>query len=248
MIPRLASEGEKAAAYQSLAGKISQIDDDARAKRLIEQIPDEKARTNAREQYESMRLGRLASAGKLEDARRSIAGLTDRRRKIQALVNLAQQHHRRKKEEDIEIAVSLMNEAKGLVGDFPEDADEFELTMMIVGGYSTIEPETAFRMVEPVVDALNEHTQAMAVISKYDKRNNDFRRGELVMRMGGRASGIGGGLLLMRYLPQLQMLGRADFERANTLADRFARGDARLLVKLVILEAAISQIPRPPAM
>lgn len=245
MVPRMTNENEKSNAYNAVAGKISQIEDEARAKRLIDQIPDEKARANAREQYESMRMNRLSAAGKLEDARRSIAGLTDRRRKIQAIINLAQQHFRRKKEGDLETATALMTEAKGLVSDFPEDADEFEFTMMVVGGYATIEPETAFRLIEPVVEAMNEHTQAAAVISKYDKRNRDFRKGELVMRMGG---GAGTGLLLMRYIPQMQMLSRADFERANALADRFTRSDARLMIKLIVLQAALPQAPRPPAM
>jgi hypothetical protein len=244
MIPRMTSDNEKNNAYQAVAGKIAQVTDDARAKRLIDQIPDERARTSAREQFEAMRLGRLASTGKLEEARRAIAGLTDRRRKIQSLINLAQQHHRRKQEADVETAASLMTEAKSLVADYPEDADEIELTMMIAGGYSTIDPDIGFRMVEPVIDALNEHTQAMAVISKYDKRNRDFRKGELVMRVGGGGSN----LLLIRYVPQMQMLGRSDFERMNMLADRFTRADARMMVKLLVLQAAAPQPARPPAM
>ena len=227
---------------QSLT-KISQITDEARAKRLIDQIPDERARTNAREQFETMRLNRLAGTGKLEEARRSIAGLTDRRRKIQSLVNLAQQHQRRNKEEDLETAASLMTEAKALVAEYPEDGDEIDLMMMVVMGYATVEPDTAFRMFEPVVESINEHTQAMAVLSKYDKRNRDFRKGELIMRL----TGGGGSLLLFRYMNQMQTLGEKDFERMTALADRFQRPDSRMIVKLLVLQAAVNAPQNQPA-
>lgn len=240
---RMTTEVERANVYQALIPKIGQIEDETRAKRLIDQIADEKTRTSAREQFESMRSGRLAAAGKLEDARRSIAGLTDRRRKIQSLVNLALQHHRRAKEGDADAATSLMTEAKQLVADYPEDGDEIEFAMMVANGYATIEPEAAFRLVEPVVDALNEQAQGWAILSKYDKRLRDFRRGELVMRIGA----FGGNVLLLRYLPQLHALGRADLERMNQIADRFTRADTRLLVKLSVLQVAAVPVPaRPP--
>jgi hypothetical protein len=249
MIPKITNEGERANAYQAVANKIGQITDEARAKRLIDQIPDERARANAREQFETMRLNRLAGTGKLEEARRSIAGLTDRRRKIQSLVNLAQQHQRRNKEEDRETAASLMTEAKALVSEYPEDGDEIDIMMMVVMGYATVEPDTAFRMFEPVVESLNEHTQAMAVLSKYDKRSRDFRKGELVMRMQG--AGFGSNLLLFRYMNQMQTLGVKDFERMSALADRFQRADSRMIVKLLVLQAAANapqnQPPRPVA-
>jgi hypothetical protein len=243
MIPKITNEGERANAYQSIANKISQITDEARAKRLIDQIPDERYRANAREVFETMRLNRLAGSGKLEEARRSIAGLTDRRRKIQSLINLAQQQYRRNKEDDRETAASLMTEAKGLVAEYPEDGDEIDLVMMVVMGYATVEPETAFRMFEPIVESLNEHTQAMAVLSKYDKRNRDFRKGELVMRMPG---GFGSNLLLFRYMNQMQALGVKDFERMTTLADRFQRPDARMIVKLLVLQAAVNAPQNQP--
>ena len=63
-IPKMQNEMERNSAYQSLASKISQIDDETRAKRLIDQIPDEKARERALNQLDSAKISRAASARK----------------------------------------------------------------------------------------------------------------------------------------------------------------------------------------
>ncbi len=68
-IPKL-NEFERTNAYQSMAYKIGQIEDEARAKKIIEQIPDEKARQNASEQFESARISRAAKDGKLDEAKK----------------------------------------------------------------------------------------------------------------------------------------------------------------------------------
>jgi hypothetical protein len=248
-ISRMRTDSEKTNAYTALTNKIGQLTDETRARRLIDQIPDEKARTNAREQFDAQRLTRLAAAGKLDDARRVIATLTDRRRKIQSLINLAQQHQRRAGEGDLDTALALMTEAKSFVNDYPEEIDEIEFAMTIAAGYATIDAESGFRMLEPMIDIFNEHTAAVAVISKYDKRNAFFRRGELIMRMGGPGGFGGGGLsqqpLLMRFLPQMQALARADLDRMNGLANRLIRSDAQMITKLLALQTALQPAPAP---
>jgi len=111
-LPKLTNDVDKTLAYQSLAMKIGQIDDEARAKKLIEQIPDDKARASALEQFESARISRSASSGKLDDARKMIGNLTKKKTQIQRLVALATEFHEKGTEKDIEIAKSLMKEAK----------------------------------------------------------------------------------------------------------------------------------------
>jgi len=62
-----------------------------------------------------------------------------------------------------------------------------------------------------------------------------------------RASGnFGGGLLMFRYVQQIQLLGKADLDRMSLLADRFGRGDTRTLVKLWAIQGFLAPPPRVP--
>jgi hypothetical protein len=236
------NEMEKASAYQSLSMKIGQIDDDARAKKLIDQIPDEKAKANAQENFESARIGRSAAAGKLDDARRQIGNLTKKATQVQKLVALAMQFQKKGGEKDLETARGLMKDARALTSDSPEDEDELNSLMEVVKGYSVIEPDTAFRIFEPIVDQINDFVMATAILSKYSKRNKSFRKGELVMKLNGYSYDS---LLIFRYIPHMQLLGKADIERMNIFTDRFTRADTRTIVKLFVIQGFLKDDKKP---
>lgn len=227
------NEIEKASANMMLVSKISQIEDDARAKKLIDQIPDEKTRDQAREQYESGRIARASRDGKLDDAKRLISNLTKKKTQIQKLVALAIQFYKKDSEKDKETAAGLMKDAKALANEFPEDEDELNDLMEVVKGYAVVSPDDSFRLFEPVIDMINDFLQASAILSKYNKRNRNFKKGELVMRVNGNTWD---GLLLFRYIKQMQMMGKADLNRMAVLTDRFQRSDTRTIVKLFVVQ------------
>lgn len=234
-IPKLPNEMERINAYQAIAGKIGQITDEARARKLIDQIGDEKARARAQEQFDSTKISRAAATGKLEEARKLIGALTNKSIQIQKLVALAQQFHKKGTEVDIESAKDLMKSARSLVNETPEDEDELNTLMEVVRGYAAVEPEAAFRLFEPIVDQFNDVIHASAILSKYNKNNRSFKRGELILRTTNTGPTVQG-ILLFRYLSQIQLLGKADLGRMGSLADRFQRSDARTLVKLVAIQ------------
>ncbi len=231
-LPKL-NEQEKISAYQSLTYKIAQIDDEPRAKKLIEQIPDQKTRERATEQFESMKINRAAREGKLDEAKAMIANLSEKKTQIQQLVALALQFKKKATEKDTETAVGLMKDAKALANEYPEDEDELNNLMEIVKGYAVINPDEAFRIFDPIVDQINDFVQASAILSKYNKRNRDFKKGELLLKTGGN---FYSNLLLFRYINQIQMLGKADLNKMNLFANRFTRADARVIVKLFVAQ------------
>lgn len=245
-LPKLQNEFEKMSANQSLISKISQIEDETRAKKLIDQIPDEKTRTSAQEQFEAARIGRSASAGKLDEAKRLIGNLTKKKTQIQRLVALATDFHKKGGEKEIANAKGLMKDAKALINEYAESDEDLGDLMEVVKGYAVVDPDIAFRMFEPVIDQINDYVQASAVISKYNLRTTSFKKGELSLKVNGG----GGDMPLFRYIPQMQLLGKADLERMNTLADRFARGDSRTIVKLYLLQGYLKDDKNPdtPAM
>ncbi len=235
-LPKL-NEFERATAYQSLNNKIAQIDDEARAKKLIEQIPDEKARANATEQFESARISRTARDGKLEEAKKLIGNLSKKKTQIQKLVALSTDFYKKGTDKDRETAVALMKDAKGLANEFPEDEDELNDLMEIVKGYAIVNPNEAFRIFDPIVDQINDFVQASAILSKYNKNNRNFKKGELLMKVNGYSWD---GLLLFRYIDQIQMLGKADLNRMSSFSDRFQRSDARTIVKLFVAQGFLN--------
>ena len=44
------------------------------------------------------------------------------------------------------------------------------------------------------------------------------------------------GLLLFRYINQIQLLGKADLNRMNLFSNKFQRSDARTIVKLFVAQ------------
>ena len=235
-LPKL-SEVEKTQAYQSLYSKIAGIENEERAKKLIEQIPDEQARLNAKERFESARIGRTVNNGKLDEAKKLIANLSQKKTQIQVMVALATEFHKKGTDKDRETALGLMKEAGKLANEFPEDGDELDDLMEIVKGYAVVNPDEAFRIFGPVVDQINDFVQASAILSKYNKRNGNFKKGELVMKVNG----YNDGLLLFRYINQMQMLGKADLNRMSSFSDKFQRNDARTIVKLFVAQGFLRE-------
>jgi hypothetical protein len=235
-LPKL-DEFEKASAYQALTFKIAPIEDEARAKKLIEQIPDEKARARAAEEFESFKITRTAKDGKLDEAKKLIGNLSKKKTQIQKLVALAMEFQKKNTEKDHETALNLMKDAKKLANEYPEDEDELNDLMEIVRGYAVVNHEEGFRIFEPIIDQINDFVQASAILSKYNKRNRNFKKGELIMKLNGFSWE---GLLLFRYIDQIQLLGKADLNRMSLFSDKFQRNDARTIVKLFVAQGFLA--------
>jgi hypothetical protein len=167
-----------------------------------------------------------------------IGSLNKKKTQIQKLVALATDFHKKGGEKDRETAANLMKDAKRLANEYPEDEDELNDLMEIVKGYAVVNPVEAFRIFEPIVDQINDYVQATAILSKYNKRNRTFKKGELLLKVSGYSWD---GLLLFRYINQIQLLGKADLNRTSSLADKFARSDARTIVKLFVAQGFLQE-------
>lgn len=231
-LPKLQNEFEKALAYQSLTAKIDGIEDDVRARKLIDQIPDEKVRATALEAFEAARIVRTAGAGKLDEARKLIGNLTKKKNQIERLVSLALDFQKKGGEKDVAAARVLMKDARALSVEYPETIDDIGDVMTVVRGYTAIDPDIAFRLFEPIIDKMNEHVQASATLARFNPQSSSFKKGELVLSINGRRSDSP----LFLYVAQMKLLGKADLDRMNSLADRFARSDSRAIVRLFVLQ------------
>ncbi len=229
---KISDQRDRYNALQTASNKIGQIADEARAKKIIDSIPDERLRTQARERFEANRANKLTSEGRLEEAKAAIAAQPNPRMRVQQTVSLAMQFFRKNTEKDREAAAELMMSAKGQTNPYIENEDDLADHMQLIQGYSLIEPDTAFRMMEPIMDQFNDMINASAVLARYNKNDRTFKKGELSMRVNG----AGNGMLPFRYIMQIQSLARVDIDRMSLLADRYQRNDARTLMKLYVLQ------------
>ena len=179
--------------------------------------------------------------GRLDDAKKMIGNLTKSKTQIEQYVSLAIEFYKKGTQKDKETAAGLMRDAKALANENPEDEDELNSLMEIVKGYAVVNPDESFRLFEPVVDQINDYLQASAILSKYNKRNRSFRKGELVLKMSGYSSD---NVLLFRYIKQMQMMGKADLNHMAALTDRFQRNDARTIVKLFVVQGVMQDDKR----
>jgi hypothetical protein len=233
-IGRTQDDAEKAAGNRMLLSMLAQITDHSTAKRLVDQIQDGKVRASALQQLERIRTGEIIAAGKLDDARLAVKALTDKKAKIRGLVRLALRYQKAGSEKDLQNAKEAMKEARALTVDLPDSGEEIDELVELVKGYIVVDPNIAFQLLEGLVAPIDEYVQAAAIVSKYEKRKTEFKKGELIMKMSGLQ---GSTQPLFRYMPQLQALGCLDLARMNLLIDRFSRADERTFIRLFVLQA-----------
>jgi hypothetical protein len=83
----------------------------------------------------------------------------------------------------------------------------------------------------------SEIVTAAALLAKYDKKNTAFKNGEMVLTRGLPRVGNS----IFQYGKELNLLANADIDRLRNMTDRFQREDARLLLKLYIVQAFFNQ-------
>ncbi len=199
----------------------------------LNQSPSGKQRDDALAYLDSKIAETKIKDGKTDEARKIIDSLASTREKVERLVQMAVGFQQKDTKEDKETAAKLMTEARALVDYSPQDEDAINDFLRIASGYAHIEPDTAFSMLDAFADQTNELVNAAAVVAKFDKNNQNFKNGELIFTRG--LPRIGGTVL--RYGKEAQLLANADIDWLENIAEKFQRPDARILLKLYIVQA-----------
>ncbi len=227
--------GMRGMMYRRAADKMAEKGEAERAKQLLNSQPVSKERDDALAYVDGKLAEKAAKDGKFDEARKLIQTIGTKTAQIEQLVKLAIVFHRKNDKESRETAVKIMDEARVMIDQTPQSDDEIQQLVQVVAGFAVIDSPKAFSLLEPFVDQANELLQAAALLAKYQKGQRNYRDGEMVM-----ATGLGQMRGQMRFVKELGMLAAADFERARGLADRFARADARLLVRLLIAQSVLN--------
>lgn len=174
----------------------------------------------------------IAEAGKM------IEKIEDPTAKMTALSGLAVQI---KKSGDKELALEIMKQAESIVNQTPKSYVDYMQTWMLASGYSEIEPDKSFPILESAVLNLNDTISAFIKVAEFIDAN-----GEIMEDGEVQVSGFGGGGIarelsgaMMMSGSTLKNLAEADFTRTRNLTNRFDRTEVRILAKMLVLRAML---------
>jgi hypothetical protein len=208
-----------------------------KAREALNQTPAGKERDDALAYLDSKIAETKIKDGKIEEARKLIDQLSSNKEKIERIVQMAINFQAKNTKEDKEFAVKLMGEARSLTDDTPQDEDAINDYLRVASGYAYVDPNAAFSMLDAFAVQASEIVTAAALLAKYDKKNTAFKNGEIVLTRGLPRVGNS----IFQYGKELNLLANADIDRLRTITDRFQREDARLLLKLYVVQAFFNQ-------
>lgn len=225
--------------YLMLANKAAGSGDLNHAKQILnEHISNPYQRNQALRSLEQQELNRVVSSGKIEEALRKVGELRNPVDRAEQLRQLAMQIGADQKRET---ALSLLEQARGLLPPSPQAEDESEMAVLleIAQAYSPYDSKRSFEMVEPLVEQFNDLCAAARTLEgfgfyHFDHDELDMHGEGSLTVIADQMSGVLGSLALV------------NFDRAKATADKLRLPEVRLHVYLQIAEQTITgQRPRP---
>lgn len=224
--------------YEKISGMATISGDLEGARSLLQNAPQSKERDDVINQLNAKIAQKALREGKLDEMRKIIDLMPPGNAKVEQIVDLALASYRQNTEVSKDNAEKLLEDAHRMVNNYPGDRDEFDGLIKVVSGYAVIEPDRAFNMLGPVIEQVNEISQASAVLAKYNKQTNFVRDGEMIMTNG---LGGGSGVRYSRFGREIKALAQADFERTRSLIDQFRRDDIRLFARLFVAQSILRE-------
>ena len=180
--------------------------------------------------FDSQLVYNLTNQGKFAEAERVIDGLPVENR-IGHLVNLSTAMLARDPKENRVQALALLEKARQLTSEKPENTNEMNMLMQVIGGYGQLDPAEAIRLYEGVVPKIVELTDASAVLNGFQV-NSNVRDGEFLIVHGDPFNNFGGNLSM------IGAFSRFDFDRTMKLVDSFNRPEMRISLRLQLLDGS----------
>ncbi|HSK73070.1 MAG TPA: hypothetical protein VK892_15330, partial [Pyrinomonadaceae bacterium] len=144
-------------------------------------------------------------------------------KRVHSLIALAESIYRRNPQENKSFSVSVLEQAKALISDKPEDSTEMSYLLQIITKYAEIEPTEAFRLFEPLIPQINELSEASILLNGFTGGQSHIRQGEIIFYTGSPL-----GVYVGEIDSTLGGLVRADFNRAMQAINKFQRRETRI--------------------
>lgn len=216
--------------YQQAAWKALSQGDSERARQIVnDNVSNPISRRQMLDEVERQITSKAVAEGKLEQARQGLARLRTNEERAMMLTQIA---NTLSVKGDKKVALQLLEEARTLVGNRAENYNQIQVQLQVARALAPLEPARSFEMLEAITGQLNELLSAAEVLNGFDQQY--FKDGELIWQGTSLSNTLS---LVMNDLGQL---APADFDRAQDIAGRFQRTEARLMAQLSIATAVLS--------
>lgn len=219
--------------YQNAAWKAFTDGDPARAKEIIEMMPDPLQRRQMQDQIEAQSATAVKPDDKLAHARALIERARTVNRKIELIAQMAQTLAGNNNRD---AALELLNDGKTLLAASPQSAGQINAQLRLAQAYAKLDSDETFAILQSLIIRLNELMAAAAVLDGIDFRY--LKDGE--WEMPG-ANNLG---VIVSGLDQtLASLGRTDFDRARKLVDQIERPEVRTMIDIDLAQVTLGGKP-----
>ena len=216
--------------YQQALAKVISEGDLSRARRIIEDnISDAYERKQMLDNLEQQTFWHAASAGKLNEARQTLARLRSDEERVGMLIQLAMMAAAKG---DGRSALQILGEARTMVGNRAGNYPQLQSQLQVAHAYATLEPSQSFEILEALAGQLNELLAAAEVLNGFEQQY--FKEGELMPQ------GSTLGNMVSQHIDELSRLALIDFDHSKSVAGRFQRHETRIMAGLSIAQGVLS--------
>ncbi|MEA2204857.1 MAG: hypothetical protein QOE77_1633 [Blastocatellia bacterium] len=214
--------------YQQAAMKALEEGNVDRAKSIADDHLEPNTRAMVTQAIDFRKMADKIETSRIEDIRLTLGGLSSDNQRIDLLLQLAAAAQKK----NAKLSRQLLDEAQRLVSRPATSYQQMDAQIKVAHSLIALDPARAFQVLEPGIMQLNELLSAAAVLNGFEL--NVFREGELPLQAN---SGLGS--MVNRYAQELAVLARTDFERAQTLVNRFQLSEPRIQARLAIAQGVL---------
>ena len=199
---------------------------------IIENVPNPRERKRLLNNLEQQAAYADASAGRMEDALKHIAKMSNPASQADLISEIAGRIGPGQKRAS---ALNLLETARAILG-APVQADgqaQMRALIQLAGAFSRYDAKKGFEILEPLIDQFNDLSQAAKTLNGFGPEY--FVDGELSMRNGNSLANIGNSLA-----STVGILSLVDFDRAKSISDRLALPEVRIPAHLGIAQQSIA--------
>ena len=203
------------------------------ARRIAADHLEGSSRDSILQEMDLRQLTKKAEGEAIDDARRLVATLANDDQRVDMLLQLAG----RSQSVNPKLALQLLDEARQITNKRATSYQQLDMQLRVADAFKDIAPDRSFEILEPGIMQLNELLAAASTLSGFEV--SVFRDGEMPMSAGGN----GLSTMVARYSQRIGTLATKDFERAQSLANRFQLSEPRIMARLAIVRGLLGLEP-----
>ena len=219
--------------YSVAAFKALEENEPEKAQAIAARIKDRKNYAYLFDQIQTAVPLAKARRGDLEAVRRMLATLQTNEERVATLTELAAALAAKGEKET---AKTLLDESLQMMPALVRKQLDLEAFAKVAGVYAVAEPERSFSMLESGIGQMNRYIDSGIRMDEF-YTSGAVERDELLFNSINKQ--------VLMYVPNaadlMKNLGRADFERTVSLADKFERPEIRLFVRLRIAQSLLDE-------